>query len=183
MFFQCDLNQFSPTKTYCHKRPNEDRGPKQLAMTSHVRLDADLLLTLFEATLLAVRNAEDPATKATLMHKLYSSIGDGTGDDGPDTGSKVQDLLRHAGVFVCALDVLTALVPTLDPRDEDQTDVIEGACSLIRAATDENQASQAAANAAGLGPILIDLARAGPTEFIRSAAGAALIGMDLQVPP
>ena len=153
-----------------------------VAISMHVDLDADLLLTFFNATLLAVRNADDPATKATLMHKLYIAIGDGTRDDARDTGSKVQDLLRHAGVFVCALDVLAELVPTLDPRDEDQTDVIEGACSLVRAATDENQSSQAAANAAVLGPILIDLARAGPTEFIRSAAGAALIGMHVPVP-
>ena len=88
---------------------------------------------------------------------------------------------------VCALNVLAGLVPTLDPRDEDQTDAVEAACSLIRAATDDsyrdNQASQAAANAAGLGPILIDLARAGPTEPTRMAAGAALIGMGLPVPP
>ena len=151
-----------------------------VTISMHVDLDADLLLTFFKATLLAVRNADDPATKATLMHKIYVTIGDGT--TGCDTGSKVQDLLRHAGVFVCAFDVLEELVPTLDPSDEDQTDVIEGACSLVRAATDENKASQAAANAAGLRPILIDLARAGPTEFIRSAAGAALIGMDVPVP-
>jgi len=132
-------------------------------VSMHVSLDADLLLTIFKATLHAVRHAEDPATKATLIHKLYFCIGDRTGED------------------VCALDVLAGLVPTLDPRDEDQTDVIEGACSLVRAATDENPASQAAANAAGLRPILISLARAGPTEFIRSAAGAALIGMDVPV--
>ena len=156
-------------------------------MTSHVRLDADLLLTLFEATLLALTKVEDPATKASLMQKLVRIIEpeDGTGDYGPD--SKVHDLLRNAGVFVCALNVLAGLVPTLDPRDEDQTDAVEAACSLIRAATDDsyrdNQASQAAANAAGLGPILIDLARAGPTEPIRMAAGSALIGMGLPVPP
>ena len=154
-------------------------------MTSHVRLDADLLLTLFEATLLALTKVEDPATKATLMQKLVRIIEpeDGTGDYGPD---KVHDLLRNAAVFVCALSVLAGLVPTLDPRDEDQTDAVEAACSLIRAATDSDdsaEASQAAANAAGLGPILIDLARAGPTEHIRMAAGAALIGMGLPVPP
>ena len=186
-FFQFDLNQFSPTKTYRHKSPNEDRNPKLPGMTSHVRLDADLLLTLFEATLLALTKVEDLATKASLMQKLVRIIEpeDGTGDYGPD--SKVHDLLRDAGVFVCALHVLAGLVPTLDPRDEDQTDAVEAACSLIRAATDDsyrdNQASQAAANAAGLGPILIDLARAGPTEPIRMAAGAALIGMGLPVPP
>ncbi len=146
-----------------------------VTISMHVDLDADLLLTFFKATLLAVRNTDDPATKATLMHKLYITIGDGT------TGRKVQDLLRHAGVFVCAFDVLEELVPTLDPSDEDQTDVVEGACSLVRAATDENKASQAAADAAGLRPILISLARAGHTEFIRSAAGAALIGMDVPV--
>jgi hypothetical protein len=151
-------------------------------VSMHISLDADLLLTVFKATLHAVRHAEDPATKATLIHKLYFCIGDRTGEDGLANANKVQDLLRHAGVFVCALDVLTALVPTLDPSDEDQTDVIEGACSLVRAATDENKASQAAADAAGLRPILVDLARAGPTEFIRSAAGAALIGMDVAVP-
>ena len=146
-----------------------------VTISMHVDLDADLLLTFFKATLLAVRNADDPATKATLMHKLYITIGDAT------TGRNVQDLLRHAGVFVCAFDVLEELVPTLDPSDEDQTDVVEGACSLVRAATDGNKASQAAADAAGLRPILISLARAGPTEFIRSAAGAALIGMDVPV--
>ena len=188
-FFQFDLIQFSPTKTYRHKSPNEDRNPKLPGMTSHVRLDADLLLTLFEATLLALTKVEDPATKASLMQKLVRIIEpeDGTGDYGPD--SKVHDLLRDAGVFVCALNVLAGLVPTRDPRDEDQTDAVdsEAACSRIRAATDDsyrdNQASQAAANAAGLGPILIDLARAGPTEPIRMAAGAALIGMGLPVPP
>ena len=87
----------------------------------------------------------------------------------------MQDLLRHAGVFVSAFDVNAGLVPMLGPSDEDQTDVIEGTCSLIRAATDENHASQAAADAAGLGPTLIDLARADPMEFSRSAAGAALM--------
>jgi hypothetical protein len=35
-------------------------------ISMYVELDADLLLTFLEATLIAGRNAEDPATKATL---------------------------------------------------------------------------------------------------------------------
>ena len=140
-------------------------------MSGRVRVDAELLVALFEATLLALGEVENPATKASLMHKLIRTVPDG------ERALDVQDLLRNAGVFDCALGVL-ASVGTLDPSDEDRTDVVETVCSLIRAATDGNRASQAAASAAGLGPILIDLERNGLTNFIRSAAGAALIGMD-----
>ena len=135
-------------------------------------MDSEALLALFEATLLALGEVDDPATKARLMHKLIRTVPDG------ERALDVQDLLRDAGVFDCALGVLASSLGTLDPSDEDRTDVVETACALIRAATDGNRASQAAANAAGLGPILIDLERNGPTKFIRSAAGAALIGMD-----
>ena len=178
-----DKGEVQETRSLASKdmrpRHNAIKGPMRTeprsttpAMTNHVCLDADSLLALFEATLQALHEVDVPATKATLMHRLVRIIG-----DGPDC--KVQELLRNAGVFVCALNVLTGLVPTLDPSDEDQTDVVETVCTLIRAATDGNQASQAAAKATGLGPILIDLARAGPTKFIRSAAGAALIAIDL----
>ena len=170
LFFEFYLNHSFPNAA---DKSHKDRSIRRIRRIRSMR--ADSLLPLLEATLLALKEVEDPATKATLMHKLVRVIRPESGrSKGPG-----QDLLRYAGVFVCARSVLAGLVPTLDPRDEDQTDAVETACALIGAATDDNQASQAAANAAGLGPILIDLARAGPTKCIRSAAGAALIAMDL----
>ncbi len=129
---------------------------------------------LVEVALRAIKE-EEPASKTTLMHQLIRLIG-----DEPDRA--VQGILRDAGVFGVARDVITGLTglngltPTLD---EDETDALETACSLVRAATEDNQESQAAASEAGLGSILVDLEQRAPTLYIRTAAGAALIAMDM----
>jgi hypothetical protein len=138
---------------------------------------------LVEVALRAIKE-EEPAAKAALMHQLIRLIG-----DEPDRA--VQGILRDAGVFGVARDVITGLTglngltgltglsPTLDTLDEDETDALETACSLVRAATEDNQESQAAASEAGLGSILVDLEQRAPTLYIRTAAGAALIAMDM----
>ena len=131
---------------------------------------------LVDVALRAIKE-EEPAAKTTLMIQLIRLIGE------PDRA--VQGILRDAGVFGVARDVITGLTgltglagltPTLD---EDETDALETACSLVRAAAEDNEESQAAANEAGLGSILVDLEQRAPTLYIRTAAGAALIAMDL----